>query len=80
MVVEVSGGLICEQKLRTCDKRSRQSHSLLLTAGEFARPVMRAWFQTDLAQPARSFSFYFSPCPSSQKEGHGYILESREFR
>ena len=50
--VQVSRGLIGEQKLRTANERTGQSHPLLLTAGKFPRPMMRALLQSDLTQPA----------------------------
>ena len=53
--VEIAGRLISQQHLRLGDKRSRQGQPLLLAAGEFARAVMAACFQADLAQPAGSF-------------------------
>jgi len=55
--VEIAGRFISQQYLRLGDEGPRQSQPLLLAAGQFARAVMAACFQADLAQPARSFLF-----------------------
>ena len=52
LTVQVSRGLIGQQKPGTGDERPGQSHSLLLTTGKLSRTMVRTLLQSDLTQPA----------------------------
>ncbi len=49
-LIEISGWLIAQQKLRLHDQRARQSDTLLLAAGELRRAVVQTFGETDLFQ------------------------------
>ncbi len=78
--IEVPRGLIRQQQLRLGDERPGQRHSLLLPAGKFSRPVMRALLQSHLAQPPRSFLLCLLPGQTPQQKRHGHIFQCRKLR
>jgi hypothetical protein len=52
LAVEISRGLIGQQKLGAGDERAGQSYTLLLAAGKFAGAVMGARLKSNFTQPA----------------------------
>ena len=51
LLVQISGGFICQQHGRPSDERPSYSDALLFPSGEFPRAVVRPIFQANLREP-----------------------------
>jgi len=78
--VEIARRLVGQQDLRLCNQRPCQCQPLLLASGKFSRTMMPARFESDFAQPPRSFFFGGSQRLPAGQQGHGDILQCGEFR
>ena len=78
--VQITRWFIRQQQLRFVDQGARKSDSLLLVARKFARAVMSARLESDLAEPPGRLTVNVMPGMSAHQQRHGYIFQCREFR
>jgi len=80
LLVQISGGFICQQHARPCDERPGNRDTLLFPARKFTRTVFGPVLQPNLRQPfPRCFQrdwLWFS----AHQQGHRYILRRRKIR
>ena len=79
-VIKIAGRLVRHQDLRTCDQRTGQRNSLLLTAGKFAGAVMAAIGQPDFSQPVHSLLLSLPPIHAPHHKRHRDVLPGCKLR
>ncbi len=78
--VQIAGRLIGQQILRSTNQRPRQHDSLLLAAGQLARPMMSARPQTNFVQTRHRLTRRFGVRHPTNQQRHHYILFGRKLR
>jgi hypothetical protein len=80
LLVQVSGGFICQQHARPSDERPGDRHALLFPSGKLPCAVVGSVREPNLREPLPRRFQRRSEIPATQQQRHGYILGSGKIR
>src|SRR5271155_2085048 len=80
LLVQISGGFICQQHGRPSDERPGNCDALLFPTREFPCAVISPIFQANLREPLPRHPQRRSEIVAAQQQRHGYVFRSRKIR